>query len=487
MPSKKTSKATFESSKRFSDLENLPECALASLKEDFGYEFMSEQQALYMQAVINGHDMLVRAGTGSGKTLGFLLPLITTILGISKKGGPVAVVLSPARELAEQTLAQARKLSARCGLKAETLVGGVRSYKADVAALNGVDDSRYIIIATPGRLMDHIENNKGFKEKLAMHGRVLVLDEIDRLIDPGFKPAMLKISALMTHPNRQTLLFTATATSAVREASKVFLREDDAFIDAGSSAAAGAAGAAHNANVKQEAILLPSGWLLGQLWAELEAEKSVGHTVVFVQTATMAMLLASTLKARRGGVYEIHSRMEQNQRSRAVRDFSSSKTPAVIVATDVFARGIDVQGVTLVLQLGIAPDNAQVAHRVGRTGRGGAKGRGLMLLDQTEAAVLTDLISKEKMPIHVRATPQSPPPIFRGDNNNIRMACKAFIASIGFYKAQLKRLKWKGGDLVPNVASMFAPLGVTSPAMCPVPAKLIKKMGLVPGHGLKTI
>jgi superfamily II DNA/RNA helicase len=141
--------------------------------------------------------------------------------------------------------------------------------------------------------------------------------------------------------------------------------------------------------------------------------------------------------------------------------------------------------------VGIAPDNAQVAHRVGRTGRGGAKGRALMVLSQSEERVLKDLIEKEKMPITIRSTPAtdlpSPPSVTEKggkSKNKTDQLCKTFIATIGFYKAQVKRLGWKNNELVTHVLAMFEPLGVKTPAVCPVKAKLIGKMGLPAGHGL---
>lgn len=499
------SNSKFVSDKKFADIQGLPKCAIDALKTDFGYTSMSAAQAMYLQAVVNGQDMLVRAGTGSGKTLGFLLPLITALMldrnSGNKKQHQVAVILSPARELAEQTYAQARTLANRCGLRVQMLVGGVRSSKADVNAMER--DGYDILVATPGRLMDHLETTKGFREMLKSEGRVLVLDEVDRLLDPGFKPAMLKTAEVMSHPARQTLLFTATATTAIREASKKLMRTDDAFIDAGASNAAGNAGAAHNTNVSQEAVLLPPDLLLPRMVLELKRETK-GHSVIFVQTAMMAMLLTQVLrKALAGGkpVFEIHSRMDQKQRSRAVREFTESASPAVIVATDVFARGIDVKGVTLVLQMGIAPDNAQVAHRAGRTGRGGAKGRSLIILADNESAVLKDLIDREKMPITLLDTSKGTDTDLAeavktvnaalaglsNDANFKRTSCRAFIASIGFYKSQVKRLGWRAPDLVPAVARLFQPLGVPAPSACPVPAKTVKKMGLAPGHGLTLV
>eukprot|EP00798_Chlamydomonas_sp_ICE-L_P006311 gene6311-biopygen1446 len=398
----------------FSDLDGVSKCAIESLHDDFRYKTMSTTQSMYMQALINGQDMLVRAGTGTGKTIGFLLPLLTRLLGNSttvfqSQHIHVAVVIvSPARELAEQTLAQARRLLARCptSLSVQTLVGGVRSTSGDRSALNDAArrGERIVAVVTPGRLMEHMQSTPGFSEGLSLHGSVLVLDEVDRLLDPGFKPVVMKVSAAMSNPERQTLLFTATASKDVQDLAKSLLKGDDTFLNAGASEAQGSAGAAHNANVKQEAVLVRADQMVPVIRDEFRSEKD-GLTVIFVPTASMASTLASILRSYKDAgtsVFEIHSRLSQGQRSRAVSDFKSAKLPAAIVATNVFARGLDVSGVSLVLQLGIAPDNAQVAHRVGRTCRGGSKGRALIVLSMSEERVLQDLIDREKMPIVLR-------------------------------------------------------------------------------------
>eukprot|EP00798_Chlamydomonas_sp_ICE-L_P017253 gene17253-biopygen26156 len=409
---------SFASRSKFADLDGVSQCTLVSLHDDFKYMTMSTAQSMYMQALINGQDMLI-----------------------------AAVIVSPARELAEQTLAQARCLFARCpkSLSVPTLVGGVRSTSGDRSALNGaaLGGERTVAVVTPGRLIEHMQSTPGFSEGLARHGRVLVLDEVDRLLDPGFRPVVMKVAAAMTNPARQTLLFTATASKDVQELARSLLKGDDTFLNAGgASEAQGSAGAAHNTNVKQEAVLVRADQMVPVIREEFRSENH-GLTVIFVPTAAMASTLASVLRSYKDAgtsVFEIHSRLSQGQQSRAVSDFKKAKPPAAIVATNVFARGLDVSGVTLVLQLGIAPDNAQVAHCVGRTGRGGATGRALMVLAMSEERVLRDLIDREKMPIVLRPPYTDkqllpPPPI----PSSTTAPCKTIIASIGFYKAQMKR------------------------------------------------
>jgi ATP-dependent RNA helicase MSS116 len=435
--------------------------------------------------------MLVRAGTGTGKTLGFLLPIFSNLATSSSS---LAVIISPARELAEQTLAQAITIGRECGLTAEPLVGGIRKASADRAALTKLPR---VLVATPGRILDHLDNAPGFRARLEKDGAVLVLDEVDRLLDPGFRPAVMRVAAAMSSPQRQTLLFTATADANVRQVAKQLLKGDDAYVDASPDKPQSLG--VRNDNVVQQAVVVPPERLLTELVHALQGPLE-GHVVVFVPTAAMASLLAAVLRStasaptapsvpatpagpQKGGgqlvaspIFEIHSRMDQKHRSRAVREFTESKN-AIMIATDVFARGIDVNGVKLVVQLGIAPDNAQVSHRIGRTGRGGSKGRALMILAESERAVLNVLIDKEKMPITVVK------PLDNASVKTVRVprsrdTCRTFIATLGFYKAQAKRLGWGSADLVPNVRAMFGSFGIEDAKECPVSKKTIKKMGI---------
>eukprot|EP00798_Chlamydomonas_sp_ICE-L_P032425 gene32425-biopygen13861 len=427
----------------FSDLDGVSKCALESLHDDFKYKMMSTAQSMYMQALINGHDMLVRAGTGTGKTIGFLLPLLTRLLdskntvatgSTNKKHLLVAaVIVSLARELAEQTLEQARRLLARCpkSLSVHALVGGVRSTAGDRSALNdaALRGERIVAVVTPGRLMEHMQSTPGFSEGLAKHGRVLVLDEVDRLLDPGFRPVVMKVAAAMANPERQTLLFTATASKDVQELARSLLKGDDTFLNAGASEAQGSAGAAHNANVKQEAVLVRADQMVPVIREEFRSEKD-GLTVIFSPTAAMASTLASILRSYKDAgtsVFEIHSRLSQGQRSRAVSDFKNAKPPAAIVATDVFARGLDVSGVTLVLQLGIAPDNAQVAHPAAQVA-GGL--RGVRLWTDTRSRFLFVCVDgrQASIPSCVDSVPMiitSGAGIIRGENDIIDFVASA--------------------------------------------------------------
>jgi ATP-dependent RNA helicase MSS116 len=326
------------------------------------------------------------------------------------------------------------------------------------------------------------------RKALLTRGAVLVLDEADRLLDPGFVREVMKVHTAMPLSNRQTMLFTATVPSGVRDKAKQLLRGDNAFIDAGGGDAAsdGAAGASANEHVRQEAIVVPPGMLLHTLWSELTVAPGAAkeRSVVFVQTLAIASLLTELLRkaaAAAGSqltVFELHSGMDQKQRSKSIAAYVAAPHPTTIVATDVFARGIDVRGIGLVLQLGIAPDAPQVVHRVGRTGRGGAKGRALMILADDEEPVLRALIDRDGLPIGIRPPPHGNSPPDKTLNTVLKQmagmlnkksrpaACRAYVATLGFYKAQQRRLRWTEAQLRARVAARFVPLGVASPEVC---------------------
>jgi ATP-dependent RNA helicase MSS116 len=495
---------------------------------------MSLAQATFLQAAINGQDLLVRAKTGSGKTIGFLLPIVTRLLstprpppphpkqgggkngdgkqgggkkgdgkkgdgkkgdgkqGGGEQGGPVAVVMAPARELAEQTAAEAARVGGKCGLRAVTLIGGARTPTADEVALSRGFD---VIVATPGRLNDHLSDPRRtiVREALRTRGVVLVLDEADRLLDPGFVREVMRVHEAMPAPGRQTLLFTATVPPGVRDKAKQLLRADNAYIDAGGGGDGNddgsSAGAVANEHVRQEAVVVAPGQLLNALWSELTVPPGAAkeRSVVFVQTLAIASLVTELLRkaavaaGSQLSVFELHSGMDQKQRSKSIAAYVAAPPPTTMVATDVFARGIDVKGIGLVLQLGIAPDAAQVVHRVGRTGRGGAKGRALMILADDEEPVLRQLIDRDGMPIGVRVSgaPSAPEPSVspafsaamkelagRLNERSRPAACRAYVSTLGFYKAQQRRLRWTEAQLRERVAARFAPLGVVSPQVC---------------------
>jgi len=509
----------------FSDLKGLHPATLRALTEGFGYTRMSESQAAYLPSALEGggkgdvsltKDLIVRASTGSGKTLGFLIPTLQALAGagagtrsVSSGSRPIrALVLSPSRELAMQTQHEAEKLAAfhRPAIAVQIVMGGSKM-GGDAKRLMGQPCD--LLVATPGRLQAHIDETPGFAERLRGL-RVLVLDEADRLLDMGFEPAIRRIAAALPPPERrQTLLFTATVPPGVEKVAAAFTRRGRTeFVDtAGRRGSKNGNPAAVNPRIRQEAVVLPVGSLVPALHRVLSHHRDTNGAhkiIVFVTNAVTVQLMAALFRASGfPNALEIHSRLDQRKRDAADRAFRE-RSGVVMFASDVAARGVDFPDVTHVVQLGIADSAENVVHRVGRTGRGGKSGDALMLLCDDERSVLDELLAPPlSMPIALsdRAASQisagvgsgdavAPLPALaatfaaiadpadRGEGATLRaLACKAFVASLGFYNTHAKRrLKWSKQDLVRNVAARFAAIGV--PGWCPVEPKTLKKMKL---------
>jgi ATP-dependent RNA helicase MSS116 len=520
--SRASSKKKKEAGVPFASLAGLHPDTLRALTEVFGYADMSDSQTAYLPAALAGSsvddskDLLVRASTGSGKTLGFLVPTLQRISGASVRATrsapagirPIrALVLSPSRELAEQTRVEAAKLATfHRGLGVQIVIGGT-SMGGDRARLAKAPCD--LLVATPGRLLAHIEETPGFAARLK-GVRVLVLDEADRLLDMGFEPAIRRIAAALSAPeHRQTLLFTATVPRGVREVAAAFTRgaEKLEFVDTSNGSRRSGNPAAVNARIRQEAVVLPVGSLVPALHRIVAAHLAKSETskiIVFITNAVTVQLMAALFRASGfASALEIHSRLDQNKRNAADRAFRE-RPSGLLFASDVAARGVDFPGVTLVIQLGIADSAENVVHRVGRTGRGGRSGEALMLLCDDEKPVLDALLAPPlSMPIALsdRASSSISAGVASGDvvppapelqrvfesirtgpegseGGNLRkLACKAFVASLGFYNTHAKRrLRWTKPDLVRNVAARFAAIGV--PGWCPVETKTLRKMNL---------
>lgn len=460
-----------------------------AIAQVFGYERMSEQQSAYIPAAVDkkAPSMLVRARTGSGKTLGFLLPVIQRALEAGP--GARALVLAPARELAMQTAEEARKLTTflrdRIGVALVMGDGGA----SDGAVLKMIGERATIVIGTPGRTTSMLGGgkkskngpvNKAISDAFRSDARVLVLDEADTLLDVGFLHDVKDIANKHLGHDRQTLMFSATSPPHVTKAADALMAgRPYQTLDTGSASNAGT-NAARNVNIAIESMIVPPAHGFAALRALLERERATNKTIVFVQTAMMAALVAQMLP----NVIEMHSRLGQAKRTAATARFREAGVGSVMVASDVLARGVSFDDVTLVIQLGIAADSAQVVHRSGRTGRGvdengqPRKGRSLIILGADETKALDALKHLE-----IRAV-QPPPAANRGHAielgpDAIRTACRAFVATVGFYNGQMRRLGWKGPEtLAKAVVDRFSAIKQVPDTCPPVPEKTLRKMGL---------
>ena len=322
-------------------------------------------QRLVIEDVLAGSDVLVQSPTGSGKTIAFGVPMADRLnTGRNRPGG---LVLAPTRELAGQIVDELQSTVAARGLRIAAVYGGV-GFGPQIKAARRAD----ILVATPGRLEDLIE-----RRVVDLSGiEILVLDEADRMLDMGFKPAVDRIVRL-TPSDRQTLFFSATLEGATGKVAKSFTR--DAVRHEHSPQPE------RRSQVDHRFIAVESqGAKLPALVSELRHSER-GRTLVFVRTKRGADRLVKRLSAKRVEAVAMHGDKSQNQRQRALARFERGDVDT-LVATDVAARGIDVADITHVINFD-APDSRDTyVHRVGRTGRAGRDGIGISFVLGDQAA-----------------------------------------------------------------------------------------------------
>ena len=448
-----------------------------ALAKEFGYKLMSDSQQLYMATALSGVDVFVKARTGTGKTLGFLIPTLEAVFKYSGEYPIKALILSPSRELAQQTADEAtRLLRFNKGYAIQLVTGGKKVTVANASKrlLHGKCD---ILVATPGRLQDHIDNLPGFTD--ALEGvQVVVLDEADRLLDAGFRPAIVKILSALGHSPRQTMLFTATVPAGVEAIAKEFMRPNFEYIDTVGE------DANNMLKIVQEYVVLPIPRLGPALFDAVLAHRRVaGHKIiVFFNTAWMAHFMTALFHAAgMTDVLETHSRLSQGKRNAVAKKFADSSN-LVLFASDVVARGLDFPDVTLVIQYGLT-DASQYEHRVGRTGRAGKTGLGLLIIAEDKKNMLALLAALQVKSAATRSPAKSPDTRFSGatslvmrSEDLLSKANRAFVASLGFYASNMKVLGWKAHVLVDNVMARFASLGLTAPTA--IDENRLKKMHL---------
>jgi ATP-dependent RNA helicase RhlE len=348
----------------FSDLRLHP--SLLSSAAAHGYSEPTPIQAAAIPPALEGCDLLASAQTGSGKTAAFLLPILHHLLS-RPRGATRALVLSPTRELAAQIAEELRALAGTTGLRGMAVFGGVGMGPQRAAFERGVD----VIVATPGRLLDHFSQPYARLASLEM----LVLDEADRMLDMGFLPSVKRILARLP-ARRQTLFFSATLPREIEALTRAILR-DPVEIRLGSRAqpAAGVAQSAYRVPADHKAPLL----------AELLLRGEIRDALVFTRTKHRADRLARWLVREGVAAERIHGNRSQNQRTQALDGFKRGRY-RVLVATDLAARGIDVEALGHVVNFDVPSQAEDYVHRVGRTGRAEACGDAITLVSPPEEA-----------------------------------------------------------------------------------------------------
>ncbi|MDE2598359.1 MAG: DEAD/DEAH box helicase [Rhodocyclaceae bacterium] len=368
----------------FADLGLLPE--LLRAVTDAGYTDPTPIQAKAIPIVLQGHDVMGGAQTGTGKTAGFTLPLLQKLArhansSPSPAKHPVrALILAPTRELAMQVHENVVTYSKHLPLRSTCIYGGV-DMKAQIAELK---EGREIIVATPGRLLDHVQQKTVNFSQVEM----LVLDEADRMLDMGFIPDIKRILALLPK-ERQSLLFSATFSDEIKKLADTMLKAPQLIeVAKRNTVSETITHRMHPVATDLKRSLLT--WLI--------QHNDLQQALVFCGTKFGASRIASYLSKQGITADAIHGDKSQNERTKALEAFKAG-TIRILVATDVAARGIDIDELPTVINYELPHTAEDYVHRIGRTGRAGKKGEATSLVAPEEAGRLADIEKLIKLKI----------------------------------------------------------------------------------------
>jgi len=365
---------TLEPRVSFSDLALAPE--LLHAVRDAGYTYPTPIQEEAIPLALAGRDLIGLAQTGTGKTAGFTLPIIHNLIATpltDAEGNPVhrvrVLILTPTRELAAQVEESFRKYGKHTELRVVPVFGGVGLEPQSKALRGGVD----VVVATPGRLLDHMERENVSFDDL----EVLVLDEADRMLDMGFAPQLNRIVGEIPR-YRQTLLFSATMPPEVEALARKYLRKP-VVVQVGrrSEAASTVTHAVYPVPRDRKTTLL----------AELLKRPDMDSVLIFTRTKHGADRVVRHLEDEGIAATAMHADKSQGERTRALEDFKSGKV-RVLVATDIAQRGLDVSGISHVINYDVPQQPEDYVHRIGRTGRAAATGDAYTFMSPDEIAMV---------------------------------------------------------------------------------------------------
>ncbi|KAM2920187.1 hypothetical protein COP2_042069 [Malus domestica] len=481
-------KSSAGSSDSYLSESRFDQCSVSPLSlkgiKDAGYEKMTVVQEATLPVILKGKDVLAKARTGTGKTVAFLLPSIEVVVNSppitrDNKRPPIFVlVICPTRELASQAATEANKLlKYHPSIGVQVVIGGTRlALEQKRIQANPCQ----ILVATPGRLKDHIENTAGFATRL-MGVKVLVLDEADHLLDMGFRKDIERIISAVPK-QRQTLLFSATVPEEVRQICHIALKRDHEYINTVEEGSEET-----HAQVAQTHLVAPLDRhfsLVYSLLKEHIADDVDYKVLVFCTTAMVTRLVADLLGELNLNVREIHSRKPQSYRTRVSDEFRKSKG-LILVTSDVSARGVDYPDVSLVIQVGVPADRQQYIHRLGRTGRKGKVGQGILLLAPWEEFFLSNI---KDLPISKAAAPSVDPDTTKKVEralSKVEMKNKeaAYQAWLGYYNSN-KKVGRDKHRLVELANEFSRSMGLDNPPA--IPKLVLGKMGLKNVPGLRS-
>ena len=338
---------------------------------DEGYAQPTPIQTEAIPLALAGRDLIGSAQTGTGKTAAFVLPILQR-LAAGPRGVLRALILVPTRELAEQVAASVRAYGRHTHLKGAAVYGGVGMEPQTRALRHGAD----IVVATPGRLLDHMERGHVDFSKL----EVLVLDEADRMLDMGFAPDVRRILNALPD-ERQTMLFSATISPEVDALARRAMN-GHASVEIGRRAQPAD-------GIEHVIVAVDKLQKRGAIGSILKA-KPAGQTLIFTRTKYGADKLVTFLRREGIAANALHGDKAQSQRQRTLDQFRSGEAE-ILVATDIAARGIDVDGIRMVVNYDVPTDPEVYVHRVGRTARAGARGLALTLISPDEWLLMADV------------------------------------------------------------------------------------------------
>ncbi|KAG0244356.1 P-loop containing nucleoside triphosphate hydrolase protein [Mortierella sp. GBAus27b] len=361
---------------------------------DIGFTKMTEVQARTIPPLLAGRDVLGAAKTGSGKTIAFLVPAVELLyrLKFKPRNGTGVVIISPTRELALQIFGVAKDLLKYHNQTFGIVIGGAnRKAEADKLA-KGVN----LLVATPGRLLDHLQNTKGFVFK---NLKALVIDEADRILECGFEDEMKQIIKILPKEGRQSMLFSATQTTKVTDLARISLKAGPLYINVDEKKETATAD-----GLEQGYVLCESDkrFLLLFTFLKRNLKKKV---IVFFSSCNSVKYHAELLNYIDIPVLDLHGRQKQQKRTSTFFEFINAPT-GILLCTDVAARGLDIPAVDWIIQFDPPDDPRDYIHRVGRTARAGSKGKSLLFLLPSEVGFLRYL-KHAKVPLNEYQFPTS--------------------------------------------------------------------------------
>ena len=379
--------------------ENTPDAGFSGLGLDIrlvgalaalGYEEPTPIQREAIPPLLAGRDVLAQAATGTGKTAAFALPLLHLVdTNAPARTRTRALILTPTRELAMQVAEAVHRYGKAMGIIALPIYGGAAMDTQIRALRRGVD----VVVATPGRALDHIR--RGTLQLEAV--KIVVLDEADEMLDMGFAEDLEAILAA-TPTERQTALFSATVAPRIAQIARKHLRDpitvriDKAKVEPGQTA-----------KVRQVAYIVPRAHKMAALGRVLDIEQPQS-AIIFCRTRTEVDELTETMNARGYRCEALHGGLSQDQRDRVMKKFRANKTD-LLVATDVAARGLDIQHVSHVVNYDVPTSTEGYVHRVGRTGRAGREGVAISLAEPREHRMLRNIELATKSKIEIATVP----------------------------------------------------------------------------------